>query len=66
MSNGTHSQAGADERRIDPLDPNDMRFWAKSFGFSEEEVLNAVDRVGMSAAKVQVYLASRARRRGDR
>jgi hypothetical protein len=60
------SDAGAaDVRRIDPLDPNELLFWAKAFGASEVEVLNAVDRVGFSAAKVHQYLAGRTRRRRD-
>ncbi len=54
-----------DERRIDPLDANELLFWAKTLGLTESEVLNAVDRVGFSAENVRQYLAGRRRRRTD-
>jgi hypothetical protein len=64
-TSGSDAGAAADARRIDPLDPNELLFWAKAFGASEAEVLNAVDRVGFSAAKVRQYLDGHARRRRD-
>ncbi len=46
-----------DARRIDILSPGELPYWAKALEVSEYRLLEAVDKVGTSAALVRLYLA---------
>lgn len=52
-----------DPRRIDVLSPGELPYWSKALDVSEYDVLDAVDKVGTSAALVRLYLAGTSHRR---
>lgn len=45
-----------DGQRINTGQPHELAYWAKRFGCTEREIIDAVERVGTSAQKVQDYL----------
>jgi hypothetical protein len=47
--------APADEDRIDADDESQRRRWARTFGVSEEELLDAVRTVGAEVEKVREF-----------
>jgi hypothetical protein len=46
----------ADRSLIDMEDPREINWWRKRLGCSEEQLREAVDQVGNSAAKVEQLL----------
>jgi hypothetical protein len=46
----------ADRGLIDLDDPREVNWWRKNFGCSEEQLRQAVNKVGTSAAKVEQLL----------
>jgi hypothetical protein len=52
-----------DPRRIDLLDGNERRFWAKVLDVRIQDLFAAVDKVGTSAEKVRRYFESNPRPR---
>lgn len=46
----------ADRSLIDLDDPREVNWWRKRFGCSEEQLRQAVEKVGNSAAKVEQLL----------
>jgi Protein of unknown function (DUF3606) len=47
-----------DRSKINMSDDDDVRYWRKHLGVSADELLEAVDKVGNSAAAVQKELAN--------
>ena len=45
-----------DRSRVNTQQDYELRYWAKEFGVTEEEVQQAVQRVGSSADKVREHL----------
>jgi len=56
MSDDKSNRGSPDNRRIDVNDPNEIRHWTKSLGVTEEQLKEAVARVGTSAQKVRESL----------
>lgn len=52
------SSIPADRSRIDVADPAEVRWWSKLLGCSPRQLLEAVSRVGDSAALVERLLDS--------
>jgi hypothetical protein len=46
----------ADRSLIDMDDPREINWWRKQFGCSEQQLRQAVEQVGNSAAKVEQLL----------
>jgi hypothetical protein len=46
----------ADRSRIDVADPAEVRWWSRLLGCSPEQLLDAVSRVGESAARVELLV----------
>jgi hypothetical protein len=57
MSNLTKKMK-PDRSKIDADNPKELRYWTKALGVSKEEVLNAIEKVGNSAASVRKELDS--------
>src|SRR3981081_1985898 len=53
MSDDKSKRGSPDNRRIDIHDPNEVRHWTRSLGVTEEQLKDAVARVGTSADKVR-------------
>lgn len=45
-----------DSKRIDINQPYEVKFWCKEFNVTEDELKEAVRKVGTSAYKVWLYL----------
>jgi hypothetical protein len=56
MSDDKTQRGSPDNKRIDVHDPNEIRHWTKSLGVTEEQLKEAVARVGTSAQKVREAL----------
>jgi len=56
MSDDKSKRGAPDNRRIDIHDPNEIRHWTKSLGVTEQQLKEAVARVGTSAEKVRESL----------
>jgi len=59
MSDDKSNRGSPDNKRIDIHDPNEVRHWTKSLGVSEQQLKDAVARVGTSAEKVRESLGKR-------
>jgi hypothetical protein len=47
-----------DRSKINMQEEDEVRYWAKHLGVSEEQLQNAIDKVGNGAAAVQKELAT--------
>jgi hypothetical protein len=47
-----------DRSKIDAENPKELKYWTKALGVSKEEVLDAIEKVGNSAATVRKELAA--------
>jgi hypothetical protein len=56
MSDDKSNRGSPDNKRIDIHDPNEVRHWTQSLGVTEEQLKEAVARVGTSAQKVREAL----------
>jgi hypothetical protein len=56
MSDDKTNRGSPDNRRIDIHDPNEVRHWTKALGVTEQQLKEAVGRVGTSAEKVRESL----------
>jgi hypothetical protein len=56
MSDDKSIRGNPDLRQIDVNDSNELHFWAKSFGVTEEDLKSAVRQVGPLADRVRQYL----------
>jgi methyl-accepting chemotaxis protein len=53
MADDKGNRGAPDNKRIDIHDPDEIRHWTKSLGVTEEQLKEAVGRVGTSAQKVR-------------
>jgi hypothetical protein len=44
-----------DGMRVNALDPQDLHYWTKYFGVEQEELFEAIDKVGTSVESVKGY-----------
>jgi hypothetical protein len=56
MSDDKTNRGAPDNKRIDVNDPNEVRHWTRSLGINEQQLRDAVARVGTSAEKVRESL----------
>ena len=56
MPDDKKTRNSPDNKRIDVNDSDEMRNWTKSLGVTEEQLREAVTRVGTSAEKVREHL----------
>jgi hypothetical protein len=56
MADDKSNRGAPDNKRIDIHDPNEVRHWTKSLGVTEQQLKEAVARVGTSAEKVRESL----------
>ena len=59
MSDDKSNRGPPDNKRIDIHDPNEVRHWTKSLGVNEQQLKDAVARVGTSAEKVRESLGKK-------
>jgi hypothetical protein len=59
MSDDKMKAGGADRRRINLSQDYEVRDWSKKFGVSEDELRQAVGKVGSGAKDVEAYLSHR-------
>lgn len=52
-------KGAADETRINPTEPDEVRYWRDKFGVSEADLEAAVKKVGSVAVDVDEYFKSR-------
>ncbi len=58
MADDKSNRGSPDNKRIDIHDRNEIRHWTQSLGVTEQQLKDAVARVGTSAEKVSVGPAS--------
>jgi hypothetical protein len=58
------NQRRPDRSKINMSDHEDVRYWSKHLGVSKDELADAVDKVGNSAAAVRKELHANIRNRG--
>ena len=56
MSDDTYIRGSQDRSRINTNQDHEVRYWTKELGISEEQLRQAVQRVGSSADKVRDHL----------
>ena len=59
MTDNKDLRHSPDNRRIDVNDRNELRTWMKSLNVTEDELRQAVEKVGTSANKVKEHLRTR-------
>ena len=58
MADDLSKRGGADRNRVNVQEPHEVQYWTRKFGCSEQQLKEAVSRVGVMAADVEVYLTS--------
>ena len=56
MADDTGNRGGQDRSRINTSQEHELRYWTKALGCTEEQLREAVAKVGSSADKVEEYL----------
>jgi hypothetical protein len=56
MADDKSNRGSPDNKRIDIHDPNEIRHWTQSLGVTEQQLKDAVAKVGTSAEKVRESL----------
>ena len=56
MSDDTNIRGPQDRSRINTNQDHEVRYWTKELGISEEQLRQAVQRVGSSADRVRDHL----------
>jgi len=59
MADNLQDRGAQDRARVNVNEPHEVRYWTEKFGVSEEDLIQAVSVVGVSADKVGEYLASK-------
>lgn len=57
MADKTEDRGPQDRARISMDQDYEVRYWSEKFGVGEEQLRQAVESVGNSAAAVETYLA---------
>lgn len=58
MADALAKRGGSDRTRVDVQEAHDVRHWTQKFGCSEQQLKEAVRRVGVMASDVEAYLTS--------
>lgn len=58
MTDDTTKRGGQDRTRIDVSQDYELRYWSQKFGVTEEQLRQAVARVGDRAEKVKEHLSA--------
>lgn len=56
MADNLQDRGAQDRARVNVNEPHEVRYWTEKFGVSEEDLIQAVTVVGVSAAEVERYL----------
>jgi hypothetical protein len=56
MADNLQDRGPQDRARVNVNEPHEVRYWTEKFGVSEEDLIQAVTVVGVSAAEVERYL----------
>ncbi|MEJ2816374.1 DUF3606 domain-containing protein [Caulobacter sp. CCG-8] len=56
MADNLQDRGTQDRARVNVNEPHEVRYWTEKFGVSEEDLVQAVTVVGVSAAEVERYL----------
>jgi hypothetical protein len=56
MADNLKDRGAQDRARVNVNEPHEVRYWTEKFGVSEEDLIQAVTVVGVSAAEVERYL----------
>jgi hypothetical protein len=59
MVDNLEDRGAQDRARVNVNETHEVRYWTQKFGVSEEDLIQAVSVVGVSADKVGEYLASK-------
>ncbi len=57
MADNLQDRGAQDRARVNVNEPHEVRYWTEKFGVSEEDLIQAVSVVGVSADEVERYLA---------
>ena len=58
------SNPGLPKRRIDLMDPDDVRYWCAAFGCTEDQLARAIAQAGALSGEVHVYLVQQGQAKG--
>jgi hypothetical protein len=56
MADNLQDRGPQDRARVNVNEPHEVRYWTEKFGVSEEDLIQAVSVVGVSADEVGRYL----------
>lgn len=56
MADNLQDRGAQDRARVNVNEPHEVRYWTEKFGVSEEDLIQAVTVVGVSADEVERYL----------
>lgn len=56
MADNLQDRGAQDRARVNVNEPHEVRYWTEKFGVSEEDLIQAVSIVGVSADEVGRYL----------
>lgn len=56
MADNLQDRGAQDRARVNVNEPHEVRYWTEKFGVSEEDLIQAVTVVGVSAQEVERYL----------
>lgn len=56
MADNLQDRGAQDRARVNVNEPHEVRYWTEKFGVSEEDLIQAVSVVGVSADEVGRYL----------
>jgi hypothetical protein len=56
MADNLQDRGAQDRARVNVNEPHEVRYWTEKFGASEEDLIQAVSIVGVSADEVERYL----------
>lgn len=59
MSDNTKNVGTPDRKLISMKEEHEVRYWTQAFGVSKEQLQQAVDTVGNSAAKVREHFGKK-------
>jgi hypothetical protein len=56
MADNLQDRGPQDRARVNVNEAHEVRYWTEKFGVSEEDLIQAVSIVGVSASEVERYL----------
>jgi hypothetical protein len=58
MPDDLSQRGSADRSRVNVQEAHEVHYWTRKFGCSEQQLKEAVSRVGVDASDVEAYLTS--------